>query len=484
MTTQRLYTESYNTAYKKSASNANLRIFTVLWGIATLFHMAHSNLFTTKFSYVLLTLAALCAILKPSFNTLLMLITLQLCDFIFHSPNVTNHWQFTAFVNLTLIQVVIYQIIKQRSLSINETSFFNTFAPIVRWEIIILYFFAVFHKLNSGFFTVETSCATSLLEAQHIEGLIPLTPGLLKFNAYFVIIVESLIPLFLIFRKTRYVGVLVGMLFHCILSYSSYNPFYDFSSMILASYFLFIDPAVATWIIQKKNVLLTNIKNFNTHFSISKFILIQFLFVTGIAVVYIINKKLPGYRDFYLHFFWTIYSLIYFGVLLATMMSKTIIQKDLQERSSPLFTIGSTSFILFPILVFLNGMCPYLGLNTEISFSMFSNLRTEGGITNHYIIPASFQFFDFQKYPVEIISSSDETLQQMAREEKQMVLFELKNFVNERKTAEVVFNYKGKQYQYKRGADTTGILSENPYALYKLMRFRVFNKYEPQPCGH
>ena len=41
--------------------------------------------------------------------------------------------------------------------------------------------------------------------------------------------------------------------------------------------------------------------------------------------------------------------------------------------------------LLVPLLAFVNGASPYLGLKTVGVYSMFSNLHTERGVTNHLI---------------------------------------------------------------------------------------------------
>jgi hypothetical protein len=53
---------------------------------------------------------------------------------------------------------------------------------------------------------------------------------------------------------------------------------------------------------------------------------------------------------------------------------------------------GATLAWLIPLLALVNGATSYLGLKTVANYSMFSNLRTEGGQTNHVLIPAG-QFF-------------------------------------------------------------------------------------------
>ena len=46
------------------------------------------------------------------------------------------------------------------------------------------------------------------------------------------------------------------------------------------------------------------------------------------------------------------------------------------------------ALLIFPVLVLFHGFSPYLGLRTVPAFSMYSNLRTEGGLTNHWFMPS------------------------------------------------------------------------------------------------
>jgi hypothetical protein len=113
--------------------------------------MAHSDLFSLRFHYVLLTLAAAWAIVKPSLRAFLVLISLQLADVVYTMPATSNHWLFTSFVNVTIIQALLYNVIKNKSFHVTEDRLLGTFMPVVRIELLVLYFYAVFHKLNAGF---------------------------------------------------------------------------------------------------------------------------------------------------------------------------------------------------------------------------------------------------------------------------------------------------------------------------------------------
>lgn len=231
----------------------HFKIFCSLWAIATLFHMAQSSAFDAQLHYVLLTMAAVSVLYRPSsILRFLFLIALQLGDVFYKMPNLSNHWIFTALVNLTILQALLFLVIRNKSFRVRQDELLNTFAPIVRVEVIILYFFVTFHKLNADFFSIEGSCAAFFLEAQNSRGFFNLTPEVLALNAYLTIFVESLIPILLCFRLTRNWGILLGLVFHCIIAYNPLNGFYDFSSMIFAAYFLFTSPqfgnsVVAYW---------------------------------------------------------------------------------------------------------------------------------------------------------------------------------------------------------------------------------------------
>lgn len=57
----------------------------------------------------------------------------------------------------------------------------------------------------------------------------------------------------------------------------------------------------------------------------------------------------------------------------------------------------------------INGLAPYLGLKTETSAAMYSNLRTEGGTNNHLFMPA-LRLTGYQDDLVEITQSDHPVL--------------------------------------------------------------------------
>lgn len=471
------------TAFERSAGEAQFKVFAMLWAIASLFHMAHSSVFDSEFDFALLTLASLYVIFRPSMGGFLLLIAIQVFDAFFRMPFTTNHWIFTAFVNVTILHSLIYLIIRQRSFQINSSDLLKTFSPLVKIELVVLYFFAVFHKLNAGFFA-DGSCATDLLRAQHLDNFFPISQNLYKLNAYLTLVIEALIPLLLCFRKTRTAGILVGLFFHCVLSYSSYNAFYDFSSMVFAVYFLFTAPELSVRILDHlKRMKIAIIRNVSPRrFSYRGLIIRAGVFLSGLAVIYVLTKKLDDFKSINLYFFWTVYSVLFFYIFIRNQFAEQ--RPDDQKPEQPTrFTVLHWSLLIVPVIVFLNGTSPYLGLKTENSYAMFSNLKTEGGQSNHFLVPASAQIFDYQKDVVDIVSSSDPNLQKIANGNLSMVWFEFRNYLNTHKPTEVQYLRNGEVTTYLKNDPSTHP-GKNNYVLAKAMKFRAFAKEGAQPCSH
>jgi hypothetical protein len=298
---------------ERSAAEAQFKVFAILWAIAALFHMAHSSVFDQQLDFALLTLASIYVIFRPSLGGFLLLIALQVFDALFRMPFTTNHWIFTAFVNVSILHALIFLMIKYNSFQIEGGQLLKTFRPVVQAELIILYFFAVFHKLNTGFFG-DGSCATDLLRAQNLDNIFTLPPYFYSLNAYLTLVIEALIPLMLCFRKTRAAGILIGLFFHCVLSYSSYNAFYDFSSMVFAVYFLFTAPELSLRILDHLRAVKTSIVRAASpkDFTIWKLLVRTLVFFAGLAIIYILTKMLTNFHAVHLYFFWTVYSVLYF----------------------------------------------------------------------------------------------------------------------------------------------------------------------------
>lgn len=177
---------------------------------------------------------------------------------------------------------------------------------------------------------------------------------------------------------------------------------------------------------------------------------------------------------------WAI-SLLFIGCIIAFLLTRN----HLTQARDLSFKAAHWSLLVIPAIVFVNGTLPYLGLKTENSYAMFSNLRTEGGKTNHFIVPVSAQMFDYQKQVVQILSATDPALQKLADNGVALVLFEFRNYVSKHQPEYIKYLLNGEMKIYGSSIPASQrALGENPYVLRKLMKFRPFVMEGPQPCKH
>lgn len=452
-------------------------VFIIVWGIAALFHMARRDLFTDRIDHALLTISIFFLILKPSsifrlvaFLAMLFSVTYRIM------PNLSNHETFVVFANLTILHVLVYSCIQNRTFKIDKKRFFDTFAPLIRIELIIFYFYVVFHKLNLDFFNPSFSCATDFYNEQNSLKLLPVSNALYLASAYFTIIIELLIPALLCFKRTRSWGLLIGLLFHNLIAYNPINGFFDISSAVFATYVLFMENTFADKcyeIFYKAKAKIASVSRWN--FSYSSLIVLILLFIGSIIfmqnIVYRIN-------DYFRYILWTGFSIFIIFAFLSTFKMTGV------ERIS--FRALHPSLYLVPIIIFIHGLSPYLGLSTDYNFSMFSNLRTEGGKTNHLIVPASTQIFDYQKDLIEVISSTEPAIQLLADENKYVVLHAFNGMIRHFDPKRIEYIRDGKRFIYDKDIPNMqqGLPKTPSFLERKLLGFRPISRSEIQPCAH
>jgi hypothetical protein len=171
--------------------------------------------------------------------------------------------------------------------------------------------------------------------------------------------------------------------------------------------------------------------------------------------------------------------------ILACFASAVRRQPAAIARSVSLRTVRFPALLIFPMLLFANGMMPYLGGKTETSFSMFSNLRTEGGISNHFLMPASLQIWTYQRDLVRVRHTTIDSIQRLADQGWQWTYFEFRSLVRRYPDDSVTYERHGVVITVDRiGADADLMAAENPL-LRKAMYFRPVPINPAAPgCAH
>ena len=100
-------------------------------------------------------------------------------------------------------------------------------------------------------------------------------------------------------------------------------------------------------------------------------------------------------------------------------------------------------------------MNPYLGLKTETSFSMFSNLQTEESQWNHCFLPNWLRVFGYQDHLVTIIKTSIPILQKAILNDYQLVYTQFLAITSHTDYTDdhVTYDYKGQRHEVGRIGD-------------------------------
>lgn len=396
-------------------------VFTWLLAVATIWHHTsssnevyyywlHFDPVQTPAVILAVTTAFLAACYPTSTRFFLLFVVTQIGVIFTRIPYIPTHVVMELFLFLTMLFSYLYLAYKEKSWVINIDSMFELYAPTGRWLLIIMYFFGTFHKINPGFLSLDSSCALPFFYGLPLPDLILQQPWAQYAAIYGTLILEFVAMLLLLSSRTKYYGMLLGMPFHFIIGISSYGSLAHFSAFALTLHSLFVPNNFGQRIYE--DTLFPGIfKQKNTFIIVTVVIvLLQFLFASLAA--------------------WTLMNIVFaiFGLLLMFMIFRHgAIDPAVSApyKLSSRFTVANALSVLF----FIHCSGPYIGLNTSGVVQMFSGLRTEGGISNHYIIQKPLYIFSYQQPVVYVEKSKDDFLSYLKEESLGMPLFDFQTFL-------------------------------------------------------
>lgn len=382
---------------QEAAINKGSRAFTVadvfplMWAPAHLFHLAlHNDNGGFDVTEALVILASLAVLARPKQASLLLgLAGVQLIDWVSQAPYAPDHWNLVAVINLMLLAVA--------ATSGRGRSPVPTALPAIRGAVLIGYGAAAFAKWNSDFFDPVVSCAADL-GGQATLGLSDNIPGSGPVLIGLAAGAETLVFLGLLVPKTRPAGARLGLAFHGLFSLGPIIAVWDFTTTLMALFVLFL-PA------EQLDAAVNRILAAFDGSPVVGLLARHRLAVLGLvaALSLIIGSGRLGNGQLLVWAFFLPYVLIVavgvFGVS-PSLGSQT-------RTPLPLITLPLLALVAFTALN------PYLGLRTTGSFTMFSNLRTEGEGANHFVLDG-WHLTDHQNDLVTLDTSTSEALQELA----------------------------------------------------------------------
>ncbi|MDP9021134.1 MAG: hypothetical protein M3N57_00235, partial [Actinomycetota bacterium] len=271
-------------------------------------------------------------------------------------------------------------------------------------------------------------------------------------------------------RRTRTVGVVLAVGFHTLLAADLAHPFFDFSSLLLALFVLFLPPGFAGWLGSK----VTARGRAGRLLEAGAHVMIVVVAVLLLGAIGPANPDLAVLTLAGAYLLWFAYA----AVCVLVVVMHVLLHRPAAE--SGLFALPSRAMALVPVLVVLNGLTPYLELKTAFGFDMYSNLVTVAGASNHLVIPATLPLTDVQEDLVAIRSSSEPGLQWYADNDYALPWLTFRAYLDDHPDVAVLYVRGGELHDIRPG-DRHGV-APVPVWQEKLMAFRAVDLRSPKRC--
>lgn len=360
---------------------------------------------------------------------------------VFRFPDVANHVNLMLCLNIAMILVMAHSLIRRRDAPDDD---YATMLPVLRSGLILVYVIAGFDKLNSDFFEPAASCAAGILRSivnamgtrtLGVPLVVPVAVALAflgyrllrrgRFgragNLTFTVVVTGLAmagtcAVLLVLLQTRPVAAVgliaavsvigwelgggllltVPRLQAGILAFSltmhaalALIGFVDFGAMAVALLFTFVPTS---------HLRLLNARRVHVYAGICG----------AVALLCGWSAHVHRIPELTLTTGLLFDAAVLIGIwpLLVSVFSPEPRPRwegvHVFDRRMPAL------LYVFPLLLVVIGMTPYLGLRTAGNFSMFSNLRTEGETSNHLLLGSNpIKMWGYQEDVVWILDIDD-----------------------------------------------------------------------------
>ncbi len=448
-------------------------LFAVLYAGAAILEQAQMGTAFGANAGTAALVAAVATLFFPrSVLALAALVLAQTAHFAIAMPDIPNAGLLHLALGLAALPLLVARTARG---SVDGPAWLEGFAPVVRVGVLVVYFWATWHKLNWDFFDPANSCAVALY-AKVRWGLrflpLPRAASIAWPLIIATIVVEGGIPALLISRRTRHLGLVLALAFHFVLGFGT---FYAFSATKVAVLALFVSPRATgsglrlrTWRV---------------------IVLVAILVAVGMRLGYSwhaersILANLAGVRaignQFGQRLWWAYLPLLVVAI-------PVLLRAGDARPARELFAHRPRILLALPVVLFLNGATPYLGLKTEYSFAMYSNLRTEGGATNHFV-PFQLELSDLQRDLVEIVESSHGRLHALAASRQALPFAELRRRVGKALATggdfSIVYSRGGRRFVVPSAAADPVLGAPLGLVERKLLRFRSI-PFENAGCAH
>ncbi|MDZ7842319.1 MAG: hypothetical protein U5R46_16090 [Gammaproteobacteria bacterium] len=386
-------------------------------------------------------------------------------------PWIPTHLMMELFLYLGIAAAWVGLLAQTRSVDRALDGYWERYAPLGRWLLILMYFYGTFHKINPVFLSPETSCAVPFIKGVPIVSALADTHWMQLLAIYGTLIVEAAAMCMLLVPRLKYYGMLMGISFHAAIGISSFGTLAHFSAFALALHAFFLPSSAPRRFLEDQA-------------------LPAWMKTRGCRQVATILIVMPPFA-FALLGNWHLTN-AHFG-LAALAFMLFVFRYGRPGESSPAIRLVSPSFAVNVLAVafVVNGAAPYIGLRTTGAVQMFSGLRTEGGVSNHYVIREPVYLFPYQRKTISVVDSSDWLLGYLDKHDLGTPWLNFQRYLTDPEqsvTLPFTILVNGERVHVQNARDLRSVFSENyieENILEKLyLSFRHFELGEPKGCRH
>jgi hypothetical protein len=462
----------------RSTESDAVAIFAVMWALAAVWHLLGNPLTAPAWAQAVLVAGVAAVLLRPGAPLPLALLAagglLTLWE---EAPLLGNHWLLAGFVDLVILMAVVTGAVRRRVG--DRTDLAHRLFPAARLCLLGFYTFAAFAKLNSAFFDRSASCATFYFrESTDSIGLTGLQLGGAAWVERSVIIgtvlVELAIPLLLVLRRTRHVGVVLALVFHALLALDRTHQFFDFSSVLVALFVLFLPPTSGSWVAERVGSMRARLALLDEAApEWARLALVAVPVVVGLFVV--IDALTVDLARTVGWWSWQLYAAV---VIATTVRYLRQLRSPSRTRLRPHHAV----FALVPLLVVANGLTPYLELKTGYGWNMYANLRTVDGESNHLLVRRTFPLTSEQAEPVEIIDSNSAGLAVYAANGYAVTWRQLRTYLAAHPEVSITYRRSGTTVALRHAWERPELVAPVPAWREKVQLFRAIDRHEVERC--
>ncbi|CAA9510920.1 MAG: hypothetical protein AVDCRST_MAG85-2335 [uncultured Solirubrobacteraceae bacterium] len=380
-----------------------LTVFAVAFALALLAHQLWWRGVPGADLHGLVVIAAVWVLLRPAAPARVALLAAVEAGAVARDlPTVGDHTLLAAVTALAFAVAFAVAAARTRGVPTAE-ALWAQLAPFLRVQAVLLYAAAALAKLNTGFLDAATSCAGPLaaelafFDPSLLGGRWHVGPAIVA-----TIVVEAGLAVLLAVPRTRVPAVVAGAGFHAMLALAGNVPF---AAYALVLYVAFLPSSALPSLGVLPRLVAAGVGA-----------LWLAATVTGADQATVRELLQPALRVA------VAVGLLTFAVAVARRARSGSPAPGRVLRLRPVYAVAAA-------LLLVNAASPYVGLKTEASFAMFSNLQTEPGHWNHVLLPEAVRVFGAQDELVRLEVAGAPSLERRRRAGMLMVRAELERYL-------------------------------------------------------